>query len=99
MANYSAFTDLSDTTMTNFSWNDDNLTQTATYENGCERNDSFRESVNTIRLVCEVYLSLPIAGIGILGNIVSLAVLCNRDQRLQAASQTSNTIIGNGIKY
>ena len=39
-------------------------------------------SMTTYRLVCEVFLTMPISLLGILGNLLSFIVLCKQKQRL-----------------
>ena len=59
--------------------------------------------MNIVRLVCEVCLSLPLAVLGIIGNILAFVVLCRQKQRvsttvlLQALAVTDTLVLISSI--
>jgi len=60
----------------------------------CEFTANNTENMEGIRRFCEIYLVIPIAVIGIIGNLLSLIVLCGREQRRREENRASTTIIG-----
>lgn len=65
----------------------------ATMTSPAQSTSASAKNFEMIRYVCEVYLTMPIAVAGIIGNMLSLLVLCSRDQRRRPA-QASTAILG-----
>lgn len=74
-------------------YNSSNVSPSSLLSSSSTSSPSTRSDMDKIRNICEVYLSMPIALIGIVGNMLSLMVLRSREQR-RRQSQASTAIIG-----
>jgi len=89
---------LYDTTVTNVG-NENNYLMTSSFKAaGLTAASNNITAMQDLRVICDVYISMPISIAGILGNILTLIVLSNHKQ-VRRCAYLSNIIIGLSLKY